>query len=400
MELEIYTLPTSINSVITNKGSKKVSFSFLKGIKVLDLSQYVPGPYATLLLADMGADVVRIEPPGGEPMRRFGPPDADGISAWYKLVNGSKSVLEIDLKSSDGKAQLESLIIGADAILESYRPGVMERLGFGKEEIKALNPRVVYCALSGWGQNGPYRSRAGHDLNYMSMMGGLVASGPASKPIMSFPPVADWSSGIQAALTIVGGLMARDRPGGTDEGCFIDTSIAEAVVPWQMWTLTAMIRPTFELSRESSYLNGGTAFYNIYKTKDNRFMTLGAVEEKFWFAFCDTVKHPEWRERQWEDAPQESLINEVSAVMLTKTMTEWEHEFSEVDCCFERLYEMHEMAEHPQIKAREMVKKQENGKDSFYEVRYPAWVDGQPPHGRTAVRYRDPSDVIAEWSNS
>ncbi len=377
-----------------------MSYSFLDGIRVLDLSQYVPGPYATLLLADMGAEVVRVEPPGGEPMRRFGPPDADGISAWYKVVNGSKSVLEIDLKSAAGKDQLAQLIGGADAMLESYRPGVMDRLGFGQERIKQLNPRLVYCALSGWGQTGPYRLRAGHDLNYMALMGGLVTSGPRQAPSMTFPQVADYSSGIQAALAITGGLMGRDRPRGSGQGCFIDTSIAEAVVPWQMWTLTGTLRPEFDANRTGNYLNGGTAFYNIYPTKDGRFMTLGAVEDKFWRVFCDTAGRPEWHARQWEEMPQDGLIAEVAALIVDKTMAEWETQFAAVDCCFERVYQMDEMAEHPHIEARGMVKRQagDDGADPFYEVRYPAWVDGKPPEGRAAVRYREAADVIAEWT--
>ena len=377
-----------------------MSFSFLDGVKVIDLSQYVPGPYATLLLADMGAEVVRVEPVGGEPMRRFGPPDADGISAWYKVVNGSKSVVELDLKSAAGKADLEGLIAGADAMLESYRPGVMDRLGFGEARIRELNPRLVYCALSGWGQTGPYRERAGHDLNYMALMGGLVTSGTAEAPVIGFPQVADYSSGIQAALAIVGGLMGRDRPGGTGQGCFIDTSIAEAVIPWQMWTLTGMLRPGFDTKRANIYLNGGTAFYNIYRTKDGRFMTLGAVEEKFWQAFCDTVGRPEWCARQWEEPPQSGLIAEVTALMAEQTMVQWEAQFADVDCCFERVHEMAEMAEHPHVKARGMVQRHEgdDGADPFFEVRYPAWVDGKPPEGRAPVRYRTAADVIGEWT--
>ena len=375
-----------------------MSFSFLDGVRVIDLSQYVPGPYATLLLADMGAEVVRVEPVGGEPMRRFGPADADGVSAWYKVVNGSKSVVEIDLKSAAGKTDLERLLGGADAMLESYRPGVMDRLGFGEARIRELNPRLVYCALSGWGQTGPYRERAGHDLNYMALMGGLVTSGPTDAPVIGFPQVADYSSGIQAALAIVGGLMGRDRPGGTGQGCFIDTSIAEAVIPWQMWTLTGMVRPGFDISRANIYLNGGTAFYNIYRTEDGRFMTLGAVEEKFWQAFCDTVGRDEWRERQWEAPPQSGLIAEVTALIAEKTMAEWEAQFADVDCCFERVHEMAEMAEHPHVQARGMVKRHDDGADPFFEVLYPAWVDGKPPESRAPVRYRTAADVIEEWA--
>lgn len=376
-----------------------MSFQFLSGIRVLDFSQYVPGPYATLLLADMGADVVRIEPPGGEPMRRFGPIDKDGVSAWYKLVNGSKRVLEINLKSSEGKVQIESLIKNADVILESYRPGVMSRLGLGEDRIRELNSRLIYCALSGWGQNGPYKFRAGHDLNYMALMGGLVASGPTEKPTMGFPPTADWSSGIQAALAIMGALMGRDRPGGTGKGCFIDTSISEAVIPWQMWTLTASFRPGHEISRKKSYLNGGSAFYNIYQTKDGRFMTLGAVEEKFWQEFCDTVKQPEWKKRQWEECPQDSLISEVSELIRSKNMTEWEDLFRLADCCFERIYEIDEVISHPQIKSRELVKPHADSDEPFVEVLFPAWVDGQPPQSRSPVRFKEATQVISDWEH-
>ncbi len=373
-----------------------MSFSFLDGVRVIDLSQYVPGPYATLLLADLGAEVVSIEPPGGEPMRRFGPPDKDGVSAFYKLVNASKTVVEIDLKSDQGKAELESLIQGADAMLESYRPGVMDRLGFSEARIRELNPRLVYCALSGWGQTGPYRLRAGHDLNYMALMGGLATSGTAEAPVMSHPQVADFASGVQAAMAMLGGLMGRDRPGGSGKGCFIDTSIAESVIPWQMWTLTGMLRPGFGVDRAAIYLNGGTAFYNIYPTKDGRFMTLGAVEEKFWQAFCETVGRPDWVARQWEETPQTALIEEVRATLAEKTVEEWEAAFAEVDCCFERVHEMAEMAEHPQVRARGMVK-HSDGEDPFIEVGFPAWIDGSPPAARREVLYSKASDIIAEW---
>ncbi len=374
-----------------------MSFSFLDGLRVIDLSQYVPGPYATLLLADLGADVVSVEPPGGEPMRRFGPADKDGISAWYKQVNASKTVVEIDLKSAEGKSALEELIRGADAMLESYRPGVMDRLGFSEARIRELNSRLVYCALSGWGQTGPYRLRAGHDLNYMALMGGLVTSGTAETPVIAYPQVADFASGVQAAMAMLGGLMGRDRPGGSGEGCFIDTSIAESVIPWQMWTLTGMLRPGFGVDRAAIYLNGGTAFYNIYPTKDGRFMTLGAVEEKFWQAFCETVGRSDWIARQWEEAPQTVLIEEVRAALAEKTVEGWESVFAEVDCCFERVHEMAEMADHPHVQARGMVKRSD-GEDPFIEVGFPAWIDGRPPEVRPPTRYSTASDIIEEWT--
>lgn len=374
-----------------------VPFPLLDGYRVLDLSQYVPGPYATLLLADLGAEVVRVEPPGGDPMRAFGPIDADGVSAWYKVVNRGKTVVELDLKSEAGKDSFAALVAKADAMLQSYRPGVLERLGFSNERLSALNPRLVHGSLSGWGWTGPYRLRAGHDLNYMALMGGLVTSGPAEAPSISFPQVADYASGVQSALGIVAGLLGRDRPGGSGKGCFVDTSIAEAVMPWQVWTMTGMLRPGHAVARQGMYLNGGNACYNVYRTKDGRFVTLGAVETKFWANFCQAVGRPEWTERQWEEAPQTALIDEVAALVATKSLAEWEALLDDVDCCFERIHEMAEVAEHPHIKARNLVRRH-GGADPFFEILFPAWIDGKPADDRAPIKMASAEDVIEGWA--
>jgi len=188
-----------------------VAHDFLAGLRVLDLSQYVPGPYAALLLADLGSEVLKVEPPGGEPMRRMLFRDDDGLSPLYKVVNGGKTVIELDLKAAEGKDAFAALIEHADAMVESYRPGVLDRLGFDRDRLAALNPGLVRCALSGWGQTGPYRLAAGHDTNYMALGGGLVASGTAAAPVIAWPPVADYASGIQAALTVVAALLRRGQ---------------------------------------------------------------------------------------------------------------------------------------------------------------------------------------------
>ena len=184
---------------------------FLTGLRVLDLSQYIPGPYGTLILADLGAEVIKVEPPGGEPMRGVGPKDETGVSVWYRMVNGGKTVVEIDLKSEEGKRDFRALVERSDAFLESYRPGVLDRLGFGHAALHEMNPGIVSCSLSGWGLEGPYRLRGGHDINYMGLMGGLERSGVPERPVVSFPPTADFASGMQAALSIMGGLLGRSR---------------------------------------------------------------------------------------------------------------------------------------------------------------------------------------------
>lgn len=372
-------------------------FRFLQGYRVLDLSQYAPGPYASLLLADLGADVVRIEPPGGEPMRRLGPRDADGLSAWYKAINRGKTIVALDLKSAAGKASFEALIGRADALLESYRPGVLDRLGFPDEKLAALYPRLIRCSLSGWGQTGPYRLKAGHDLNYLALCGGLALSGTSERPVASFPMVADHASGIQAALSILAALLGRDRKGGSGQGCRIDTSIAESVLPWGLWALTTLPREGPPFARAGGFLNGGAACYQIYRTKDGGFVTLGAVEQVFWANFCQAVGRPDWTARHTEPTPQDGLIAEVAALFMGRDRAAWETLLKAVDCCFEPVYEPDEVVNHPQIVARRMVVRRD-GPEPVYECRFPAWIDGAPPPAAEPLRFLNAAEALATWA--
>lgn len=371
-------------------------FRFLEGCRVLDLSQYAPGPYASLILADLGADVIRVEPPGGEPMRKIGPLDSDGVSAWYKVINRGKSYVELDLKSAAGKADLDSLVARADVFLESYRPGVLERLGFADERLAALNSRLIRCSLSGWGASGPYRLKGGHDINYMALFGALALSGSAERPYASYPMVADYSSGMHAALAILGALIGRDRPGGTGKGCQIDCSIAESPLPWSQWALTALTRPGHEVARGSAFLTGGAAFYQIYRTKDGRFVSLGALEDKFWRNFCVAVGRPEWVSRQWETMPQTTLIAELAALFDAKTLAEWDATLGGVDCCFEPVHELAEMVTHEQTRDRGFVQRH-GGRDPFIEVLFPARIDGAVEPARTVIARRKADEIITAW---
>jgi crotonobetainyl-CoA:carnitine CoA-transferase CaiB-like acyl-CoA transferase len=376
-----------------------VPYPFLTGLRVLDLSQYIPGPYATLILADLGADVIKVEPPGGEPMRRVGPRDQDGVSPWYKMVNGGKTVVEIDLKDPAGKRDFQALVEGSDALLESYRPGVLDRLGFGHEALHEMNPRIVSCSLSGWGLSGPYHLRGGHDINYMALMGGLDSSGVPERPVVAFPPTADFASGMQAALSIMGGLLGRDRPSGSGRGATIDVSISETVLPWQVWALNGLLREGWEVPRAAQFPNGGAAFYNIYETKDGRFITLGALEDKFWHNFCNAVGHAEWVERQWEPRPQTALIAEVGSYVGGKTLDEMNALMDGVDCCYEPVHHLEDVPDHPHIKARGMLRKHE-GPDPTYEILFPGWVDGKPPPERPPVNHSGAADVLAAWKRA
>ena len=371
-----------------------VPLGCLAGTRVLDLSQYLPGPYGAQILADLGADVLKIEPPSGDPMRAIGPLDSDGISAFYKLINAGKTVLRLDLKSTDGSARLRELVGGADVLLESFRPGVLARLGFDAEFLHRLNPRLVHCALSGFGQDGPAAQRAGHDITYMALAGGLATSGTAARPVVAHPPTADFASGLQAALAIVAALLRRATAG---TGASIDIAIADSVLAWQGLVLTGDHRAADSQGRAAGLLNGGAACYQIYETADGRFIALGALEEKFWAAFCAALGRDDWTARQWEPLPQTALIDEVAALMRTRTCDQWTAHLATVDCCFQPVLDPAEVAADPQVIARGMIA-ETPGADPLIQVLHPARFDGARPSARRPVAEIDAAAAVRAWT--
>ena len=367
----------------------------LTGIRVLDLSQYLPGPFGAQILADLGAEVVKVEPPAGDPMRQVPPLDGDGLSAFYKLVNAGKTVVRIDLKDAAGKAAFLDLADRADALIESFRPGALARLGLGAEALRARNPRLVHCALSGYGQTGPDALKAGHDINYMAMAGGLASSGTAERPVGAHPPTADFASGMQAALSVLAALLRRERSG---QGAAIDTSIAETVLGWQALALTAAGRPGGEAARGSGRLSGGAACYRIYETADRRFITLGALEAKFWANFCRALGREDWIDRHWEALPQTALIAEVAAAIAARPLGEWEALLARVDCCYQAVLEPAEVAEDPQVRARGLLHAHP-GPEPRVEVLFPALFDGESAKTRAPLRERAAEDLLAAWED-
>jgi crotonobetainyl-CoA:carnitine CoA-transferase CaiB-like acyl-CoA transferase len=370
-----------------------MSADFLAGIRVLDLSQYLPGPYAGQILADLGAEVVKVEPPAGDPLRGVPPLDGDGLSAFYKLVNAGKTVVRLDLKQAAGKAAFLGLVDRADALIESFRPGALARLGLGAEALRARNPRLVHCALSGYGQSGPDALKAGHDINYMAMAGGLASSGTAARPIGAHPPTADFASGMQAALTVLAALLGRARSG---QGATIDTSIAETVLAWQSLALTAAGRPGGEAARGAGRLSGGAACYQIYRTADGRFVTLGALEAKFWANFCRALGREDWIERHWEALPQTDLIAELAEAIAARPLAAWQALLAGVDCCYQAVLEPAEVPQDPQIRARGLLRAL-SGPEPRVEVTFPALFDGAPPAPRAPLEERTAEDLLAAW---
>lgn len=348
----------------------------LENILVLDLSQYIPGPFATMTLRDLGADVIKVEPPMGDPMRFAFLQDEDGISPFYKQLNAGKSVVKIDLKSEDGKAAFTRLVKKADVLLESFRPGVMGRLGFDQTTLKSLNPKLVHCALSGYGQTGPYAQAAGHDMTYVALTGALSQTGHKEcGPVPIFPPLADHSGAMQAVNSILAALFRRERTG---QGAFIDVSLFEAALSWNYLSLTPAARGQVAACGEGELSGGAAAWYAIYETKDNRHFAFAPIEAKFWRNFCLAVERDDLIERQHEPQPQDDLMATLRDLFKTRTLAEWAELLIPADCCMEPIHRPDEALRHPHVQAREIA--------FDNEIRYPAWVDNQPPVSRPPLK--------------
>jgi len=372
-----------------------MAHGFLSGLKVLDLGQYVPGPYAALILGDLGAEVVKVEAPDGDPMRALGPAGPDGVSAGYRALNGGKTVVTLDLKSQDGQAVFADLVARADVLVESFRPGVLDRLGFPPDRLAELAPDLVHVALTGWGATGPYSDRAGHDLTYMALGGGLALSGTARAPDFAYPPVSDYASGMQAAIGVLAALAGRAGPGrqsGGPAGVRLDVSMAESVLAWQAWPLSEALGPD-PTERRGHLLNGGAACYRLYQTADGRHLAVAAIERKFWVAFCNAVDHPEWIPRHGEPMPQRDLIDTVTAAIRRRPLAEWARLFRDIDCCVEPVWRPEEVVEHPQIAARGLLSAGEDG----VSVLTPLIVDGRPPDSRSPPLEADPAAIVEAW---
>ncbi len=316
----------------------------LDGVRVVDLSQYIPGPLATRQLSDLGADVIKIEPPVGDPMRFFMHREQDELSPIYHHLNRGKRICKLDLKSATGRETLAELLAEADILLESFRPGVLARLGFDRDRLQQLNPNLVHCALSGFGQNGPYAQRAGHDINYCALSGQSIVSGSADEPVIGYPPIADHASALQAAIAMLAALNAKQLGRG---GTYIDISITESILAWQDLPALGNVG-----ERAVSILNGGAACYNIYRCADGGFISLGAIETVFWDNFCRALDKPEWIERQYEPMPQEDLITAVAEHIASRPAKHWDDLLDGIDCCYAPLLAPGQLAENPQFQAR------------------------------------------------
>ena len=334
-----------------------MSAGALDGLRVLDLSRLLPGGFCSLLLADFGADVIKVEDTGMGDYIRWAPPLYEGVdrtaaSALFLSLNRGKRSICVDLKTDEGREVLLRLARDADVLLESFRPGVMDRLGVGYETLREVNPGLVYCAITGYGQDGPLRDRAGHDMNYLGRIGLLGLTGEADgPPVQSAAQIADIGGGaLTAAFGILAALRERDRSG---QGQLVDSSMADGALSWLAMVAARAFAEDRPPRRGGLELAGSLVCYRPYRCSDG-WVTLGALEPKFWQAFCRGVGREDLIEQQFE-RPGSAAHAEVEAVFAGRTRAEWEAFGAEHDCCLEPVLELDEALDSELVRARGMV---------------------------------------------
>jgi crotonobetainyl-CoA:carnitine CoA-transferase CaiB-like acyl-CoA transferase len=325
----------------------------LQATRILDLTRLLPGAVCTMLLRDLGAEIIKIEDPRGGDYARWMPPLIDGLGLFFRGSNRGKKSIVIDLKNEAGQAVLHKLVETSDVLIEGFRPGVTARLGADYDTLGVINPRLVYCSLSGWGQGGPYAQISGHDLNYIARNGVL---GAEQNPRTPGSQTADVSGAYVAVMGILAALLKRHATG---RGDFIDVALAEAAMPLAMaaW-VEANASPA---DRSLISLRGESACYNLYHSADGQPLALAAIEPKFWSNFCRAVDKPEWLAQHSERNQQQSLITSVAALFKTKTAAEWSALLEDADCCFTPVVAPGELPRDPQIQARKMVGVSDDG---------------------------------------
>jgi alpha-methylacyl-CoA racemase len=345
----------------------------LSGIRIVDLTNLLPGPLATLMLAEAGAEVIKIERPGGDDMRGYNP-QWQGTGAAFSLLNRGKKTLTIDLKTREGAAELRSLVEGADVLVEQFRPGVMAKLGFDYGAARAINPRLIYCSITGYGQTGPRTNEAGHDLNYIASTGLLALQpGPPDHPVVPPALVADIAGGtFPAVINILLALRQRDLTG---EGCHLDIAMTDAMFTFAWRALAGLWASGSLATSGQSELTGGTARYHLYPAKGGGIVACAALEDHFWQRFVAVIGLDEKLRDDTRD--QAATIAAVAAVIATRSAAEWAPVFAKADCCVTIMRSLEEALADPHFVARGLFAYRVKGGQGATLTALPVPVDPQ-----------------------
>jgi len=361
----------------------------LQGIRVIDFSTLLPGPMATLLLAEAGAEIIKIERPGtGEELRQYPQRFAD-TSVPFAMLNRGKRSIAVDLKAAGAVQRLEPLLRSADVVVEQFRPGVMDRLGLGYEALKAINPRLIYCAITGYGQDGPKAAIAAHDLNYQADAGLLsISAGADGAPVVPSALIADIAGGAYPAVMNI--LLALRQREQTGVGCKLDVSMTDSLFPFLYWGIGnaaatgAWPRPAGEM------LSGGSPRYHIYRTRDRRYLAAAPLEEKFWRNFCEAIDLPQPLRDDRKDP--KATTEGVAAIIARRSADKWAAQLAGKDVCVNIVRTLEEAMSEPQFQGRGLFRRSvvggdqeglpavtvpicENLRDPRTEVRYPGLGD-------------------------
>lgn len=343
----------------------------LQNVRILDLTRLLPGPYATQLLADMGAEVIKVEDPVvGDYAREVPPTGPDGVGVVFSAVNRGKRSVTLDLKSEEGREVFYRLVSEADAVVEQFRPGVAERLGVDFDTLEEHNSELVYCSLSGFGQTGPYRERVGHDLNYASIAGlvDMTRDGPDDDPTIPGVPVGDMAGGTFTALSVLGALLSNAL--GDGEGNYIDVSMTDALL-----SFSQAVMPMALLGKDprpgETELTGEFPCYDVYETADGRYLSIAALEPKFWRELCRELDRPELEDQhRAEDPATRAAVRETLAeTFRSAPLATWDSRLGDADVMFAPVKTPAEALEDPQVQHRGIVRESETGPD---RIGYPA----------------------------
>jgi crotonobetainyl-CoA:carnitine CoA-transferase CaiB-like acyl-CoA transferase len=337
-----------------------------------------------MLLADLGMEVLKVEDPfQGDYFRQMKPIQKEE-GAYFLGINRNKKSIRLNLKKPEGKQIFFKLAERYDVILEGFRPGVVGRLGIGYEAVRETNHKIIYCSISGYGQEGPYRERSGHDINYIGLAGLLAISGEKFNPPTIPPvPIADIGvGGILSAFAILAALIAREKTG---KGQYIDISMTDGMLSWLCMHLSKFFADGNPPKRGEYEMGGASPYYNVYETLDSKYVSIGILEPKFWANFCETIGRVDLIPKQFAEGEERSLLfQEIRNIMRMKTRKEWEDFFKDVDACFEPVLEMNEEIRHPQFIHRRMFTEIDHPAEGrIKQIGFPIKMSGTPGEIRT-----------------